>query len=78
MESEKPEIKAIIFDLDGTLIDYEGASHIALEKPLEKFGITLSWELHAKIVGTKPDDWSRIILTELELKDKITQEEYIK
>ena len=26
------EVEGIIFDLDGTLIDYEGASHEALER----------------------------------------------
>ena len=57
-----PEIEGIIFDLDGTLIDYEGASHIALARPLEKRGYQFSWELHATIVGTKPEDWSRNIM----------------
>ena len=60
--SEPIPIEGIIFDLDGTLIDYEGASHIALAKPLERRGKALSWELHASIVGTKPEDWSSKIL----------------
>ena len=60
--SEPIPIEGIIFDLDGTLIDYEGASHIALANPLERRGKALSWELHASIVGTKPEDWSSKIL----------------
>ena len=56
------ETEGIIFDLDGTLIDYEGASHIALAQPLERRGRDLPWELHAQIVGTKPEDWSRNVL----------------
>ena len=43
-----------IFDLDGTLIDYEGASNKGLSVPLAKRGKDFNWELHAKIVGTKP------------------------
>ena len=56
------EIEGIIFDLDGTLIDYEGASNAALAVPLTKRGKQFSWELHAQIVGTKPEDWSRKIV----------------
>lgn len=57
-----PKVEGIIFDLDGTLIDYEGASHIALAKPLERRGYQFSWEVHSTIVGTKPEDWSVNIL----------------
>lgn len=60
-------IEGIIFDLDGTLIDYEGASHEALHRPLARRGKALSWELHAQIVGTKPEDWSRNVLAAVEL-----------
>ena len=56
-------IEGIIFDLDGTLIDYEGASHIALARPLEKRGYSFSWAVHASIVGTKPEDWSQNVLS---------------
>lgn len=55
-------VEAIIFDLDGTLIDYEGASHTALARPLERRGRELPWSLHARIIGTKPEDWSRTIV----------------
>ena len=70
-------IEGIIFDLDGTLIDYEGASHVALEIPLKRRGRELPWELHAQIVGTKPEDWSRNILSALSLLDEFTPEQYI-
>ena len=57
------EIEGIIFDLDGTLIDYEGASHVALRRPLECRGYPFTWELHGTIVGTKPEHWSTAILS---------------
>ena len=51
-----PIVSGVVTDLDGTLIDYEGASHAALEEPLVELGIVdeFSWELHADIVGRKP------------------------
>lgn len=69
-------IEGIIFDLDGTLIDYEGASHIALERPLERRGKALPWALHATIVGTKPEDWSRNILAAVGLSGEVSPTTY--
>jgi len=70
------EIEGIIFDLDGTLIDYEGASNAALAVPLIKRGKQFSWELHAQIVGTKPEDWSRKIVEAVGLGEELTPEQY--
>ena len=73
-----PYIEGIIFDLDGTLIDYEGASHVALARPLQRRGHTLPWELHAQIVGTKPEDWSHRILTALNVSEsELTPAQFI-
>lgn len=72
-----PSVEGIIFDLDGTLIDYEGASHIALARPLERRGKQLSWDTHATIVGTKPEDWSRTIMAASGLSpEELTPEQY--
>lgn len=71
-------VEGIIFDVDGTLIDYEGASHTALRRPVERRGRPYSWQLHAKIIGTIPDDWSRIILAEAGIPpEELTQAQYI-
>ena len=70
------EIEGIIFDLDGTLIDYEGASNAALAVPLTKRGKQFSWELHAQIVGTKPEDWSRKIVEAVGLSAELTPQQY--
>jgi beta-phosphoglucomutase-like phosphatase (HAD superfamily) len=71
-------IEGIVFDLDGTLIDYEGASHIALAMPLQRRGYSFSWELHASIVGTKPEDWSRNILEALGVPpEELTPKQYV-
>jgi len=79
--AEAPDVPAvpvqgIIFDLDGTLIDYEGASHIALGDPLAKRGKALSWDLHSTIVGTKYQDWSRNLIAATGLDGVLTPGEY--
>ena len=38
------QVQAVIFDLDGTLLDFEGVSHVALEAPLARRGAKLPWE----------------------------------
>ena len=71
-------VEAVVFDLDGTLIDYEGASHTALAMPLERRGRNLTWELHASILGTKPEDWSCHILEALGIPaEELTPEQYV-
>ena len=74
---DKKLVEGIIFDLDGTLIDYEGASHIAISAPLEKRGKCFDWDLHARIVGRKFEDWSKIVLDACELADSFSWSDYI-
>ena len=41
MSAARPvKAQGFVFDLDGTLIDYEGASHTALSRPLAARGKT--------------------------------------
>jgi pseudouridine-5'-monophosphatase len=70
-------VEGILFDLDGTLIDFEGASHVALSRPLEARGRSLSWDAHARIVGTKQEDWSRAILEAEGLAAELPAERYV-
>ena len=71
-------VEGIVFDLDGTLIDYEGASHEALAMACNKYGATFTWDLHAKIVGMQPESWARIIIDELGLEAQgVTVQQYI-
>lgn len=69
-----------IFDLDGTLIDYEGASHIALRDGLGDAveAGAFTWELHGSIIGTRPESWSRNILAALRISpETLTSEQYV-
>ena len=67
-----------IFDLDGTLLDYERESHEAIKTVCEKYsGGKFTIELHASIIGTKNEFWSRKIISELQMTDKVTPDEFV-
>ena len=77
--SERISIDAVIFDLDGTLLDYEGLSHELLKAPLEARGVEgFTWDLQASIVGSRPERWSEQILEALDVpRDVLTPEAYV-
>ncbi|CAE8615836.1 unnamed protein product, partial [Polarella glacialis] len=67
-----------IFDLDGTLLEYEGKSHVALCEGLREARLgeeAVSWELHASIIGTRPETWSREILAKLGVPPEVLSAE---
>jgi len=71
---QKPSV-GFIFDLDGTLLDFEGASHDALNAPLLRFGKHVDWRLHASICGKPAHAWSKEILEALNVTE-ISPEQY--
>ena len=73
--SYKDDRLGFIFDLDGTLLDFEGASHIALSIPLAKYGKSVDWPLHASICGKPAHYWSKEVLQALNVTE-MTPEEY--
>ena len=64
----------VIFDLDGTLLDYEGASHEALKSICQQYNKIFTMEMHASIIGTKNEDWSRKIVQQLEISHLVSPE----
>jgi hypothetical protein len=48
-------VKAVLFDLDGTLLDTETLSSKATEMVLERFGVTsgVEWDLKKRILGLR-------------------------
>lgn len=62
--------KYAIFDLDGTLIDFEGISGQALKTVTNRSGngtLEFTSDLHASILGTPSSYWSKKLITDLEI-----------
>jgi phosphoglycolate phosphatase-like HAD superfamily hydrolase len=73
--SYKPCIRAVIFDLDGTLLDTESLSDMALlmafgnslplelQEELRRGGNRLPWELKKQLLGKRGDEWVPIAIS---------------
>lgn len=62
------KIKAIIFDLDGLLIDSEPIQHNARIRIAEKYGKLWSHEDHVNILGTSANFCAEYMIKKLELR----------
>ena len=68
--------------MDGTLLDYETTSHVALNEGLPDQTQEVDWDLHGEIVGTNQRHWAPFILGRLgyidpENVDQTIVEKYI-
>jgi len=71
-------VQAIIFDLDGTLIDYEEASRRAMCDVVGKHGKTVDWKLHSTLLGRKMHDVGQRVVDALDLKSIYTADSFVK
>ena len=67
------EIRAVIFDLDGTLLNTEPLSSLAIQQVLTrlKCPIPMSWEMQKRLLGLRGPDWTALLIDELNLHDLI-------
>jgi len=73
----KINVEAVIFDLDGTLLDYEDASRVVLNKIANKFDKEVNWKLHSKLLGRKMHNVAEILLQELNLEKEFTPSSFV-
>ena len=66
---------AVVWDLDGTLLDTETLSSKSLQQVFDPFGQVEDWELKKKLLGRRAPDWCVVAIKEKNLVDKITPEE---
>lgn len=60
--------KGAIFDLDGTLLDFEGVSGQALRTVVASAGKEFTKELHSSILGTPATYWSEKLVSDLNIE----------
>lgn len=63
--------------MDGLLINTEELYTIVTNSVLETFGTSFNMEIKAKIMGRKPHDAAKLMLTELNIIEKVSPEEYL-
>ena len=59
------KIRAVIFDMDGTLLDSERLSHKAWDAAAREVGVRVTWEIFLKMVGHRSVDCMRIMQAEI-------------
>jgi beta-phosphoglucomutase-like phosphatase (HAD superfamily) len=72
-------IKAVIFDLDGTLLNTETLSTLSIQQALAPItDATFDWNLKKKLLGMRGEEWSKIVIDDLNLHDKISPIELVR
>ena len=73
--SEYPEIAAVLFDVDGLLLDTESIYTEVTQKIVGEFGKTFDWSIKANMIGRAELESSRYLVEALDLP--ITAESYL-
>ena len=68
--------RAVIFDLDGTLLDTETLSTEAIQMVLDRWGTgrTLEFSLKSRLLGLRGEIWGPMVVQELELEGLLPPE----
>ena len=77
MEDVERQIKAVIFDLDGTLLDTEPLSTQAIKYVIQPYGGNIDWDLKKRLLGKRGPDWSRIVIEDQKLSEYLTPEQLV-
>ncbi|KAG3073535.1 hypothetical protein PI125_g22220, partial [Phytophthora idaei] len=59
----KPKVYGGIFDMDGTLLDTEELSRLAIDGVMRQFGKEFTMAMHKTILGRPAVEWTRMAIT---------------
>lgn len=70
-------IQAVIFDVDGTLLDTESISTKAIDNAIKLYkpDVSVTWDLKSRIIGLRGPEWTRLVISEMNLEDMMTPQE---
>ncbi|CAI5710270.1 unnamed protein product [Hyaloperonospora brassicae] len=60
--ASKPKVYGAIFDMDGTLLDTEELSRLAIDGVLRPFGKEFTMAMHKTILGRPANEWTRMAI----------------
>jgi beta-phosphoglucomutase-like phosphatase (HAD superfamily) len=64
-------VRAAIFDLDGTLLDTETESTLAINRALAEHGASITPDIKRAIIGMRSSEWSSYVIKVLNLEGKM-------
>ena len=71
--------RAVVFDLDGTLLDTETLSTKAIQMVLDRYGTgkTLEFSLKSRLLGMSGELWGPLVVEELGLEELMTPKQLV-
>ncbi|TDH65569.1 hypothetical protein CCR75_004963 [Bremia lactucae] len=67
----KPKVHGAIFDMDGTLLDTEELSRLAIDSIVRQFGREFTSDMHKTILGRPAVEWTQMAITAAGLRESI-------
>ncbi|KAI9922681.1 hypothetical protein PsorP6_002567 [Peronosclerospora sorghi] len=67
----KPKVYGAIFDMDGTLLDTEELSRLAIDSVVRQFGKEFTMAMHKTILGRPAVEWTRLAIAAAGLSEEI-------
>jgi MAF protein len=72
------QIRCILFDMDGLLLDTETMYSVAQQQILDRFDLTFTWEVKSKMTGRKALDAANIMIDHYGIRDVLDAADFLR